>query len=138
MTAIASKPEKTVLIVDSSEETRDVLSTVLARRGVRAITSATSRRGAVLARQTRPDLVVFDVETEVYEAAKDGQTAVKSFVRNADLARSNVPIVAIGSAKFEIPSEGEFVAKPYHFAPLLEKIERLLNEAENRAAAENK
>lgn len=115
--------EKTVLIVDSSEETRNVLATVLERRGVRTISSATARRGAALARNRRPDLVVFDVETDDDSTRR----AVDSFARAADLTGANVPILAIGTAKFEAPSdETNFIAKPYHFAPLLRKIETLL------------
>lgn len=118
---------KTVLIVDSSEETRDVLTTALERRGVRALAFPTSRRAAATARETRPDLVVFDVETEVAPPRQ----ALDAFAKDAEL--DETPIVAIGTARFEAPSgEGTFISKPYHFAPLLEKIEALLREADER------
>ena len=118
---------KTVLIVDSSEETRDVLTTALERRGVRALAFPTSRRAAATARATRPDLVIFDVETELAPPRQ----ALDAFAKDAELEET--PIVAIGTARFEAPGgEGTFISKPYHFAPLLEKIEALLREADER------
>lgn len=118
---------KTVLIVDSSEETRDVLTTALERRGVRALAFPTSRRAAATARMERPDLVVFDVETEIVPPRQ----ALDAFAKNAEL--DETPIVAIGTAKFEAPlGEGAFISKPYHFAPLLEKIEAILRETDER------
>ena len=118
---------KTVLIVDSSEEPRDVLTTALERRGVRALAFPTSRRAAATARATRPDLVIFDVETELAPPRQ----ALDAFAKDAELEET--PIVAIGTARFEAPGgEGTFISKPYHFAPLLEKIEALLREADER------
>lgn len=121
------RAEKTVLIVDASEETRDVLTTALERRGVRALAFPTSRRAAATARTDRPDLVIFDVETETVPPRQ----ALDAFARDAEL--DETPIVAIGTARFEAPlGERGFVSKPYHFAPLLEKIEALLRDAETR------
>ena len=118
---------KTVLIVDALEETRDVLTTALERRGVRALAFPTSKRAAATARTTRPDLVIFDVETE----AVSPRQALDAFAKDAEL--DETPIVAIGTARFEAPlGEGTFISKPYHFAPLLEKIEALLREADER------
>ena len=118
---------KTVLIVDALEETRDVLTTALERRGVRALAFPTSKRAAATARTTRPDLVIFDVEAEVVPPRQ----ALDAFAKDAEL--DETPIVAIGTARFEAPSgEETFISKPYHFAPLLEKIEALLREADER------
>ncbi|MBP3558933.1 MAG: hypothetical protein J6K20_14705 [Thermoguttaceae bacterium] len=121
------RAEKTVLIVDALEETRDVLTTALERRGVRALAFPTSRRAAATARTARPDLVIFDVETETVSPRQ----ALDAFAKDAEL--DETPIVAIGTARFEAPSgEGTFISKPYHFAPLLEKIEALLRETDER------
>ncbi len=112
---------KTVLIVDESKETRDVLSTVLERIGVRALTAAVSRRGAAIAREQKPDLVIFDLDS-VNDSPEE---ALDSFARAGRLGDSS--IMVIGSSKFETSSgENDFISKPYHFAPLLQKIERFL------------
>ncbi|MBP5622730.1 MAG: hypothetical protein J6X44_12025 [Thermoguttaceae bacterium] len=112
---------KTVLIIDESEETRDVLSTALERKGVRAFTASVLRRGAAIAREQKPDLVIFDLDS-VNESPEE---ALVSFTRAGRLDEAF--IMAIGSSKFEASiGEGEFISKPYHFAPLLQKIEQFL------------
>ncbi|MBQ9873549.1 MAG: hypothetical protein IJM30_03710 [Thermoguttaceae bacterium] len=118
---------KTVLIVDESEETRDVLSIALERRGVRALTASVPRRGAEIAREQKPDLVVLDVDA----VPSAPRVALDEFARDGNLEDS--PIMAIGEAKFTASfKEGEFVAKPFHFAPLLEKIEAFLQSADDK------
>lgn len=115
---------KTVLIIDESEETRDVLATALERRGVRAFTASVPRRGAAIAREHKPDLVVFDIDS----ASSTPEQAIQKLTHDGNV--ENASILAIGSMKFEAPvGEGEFVSKPYHFAPLLEKIEAFLQGA---------
>lgn len=118
-----ARPKK-VLIVDESEEARDVLSTVLERRGVQTFTASVSRRGAKIAREQKPDLVVFDVDS----APASPRQAFDSFTRDGEI--EDAPIMAIGSCKFTVASEeGEFISKPYHVSLLLEKIERFLQGA---------
>ncbi len=117
---------KTVLIVDESEETRDVLSTALERKGVRAFTASVLRRGVAIAREHKPDLVIFDLDS----VDESPEKALVSFVRAGRLDDSS--IMAIGSSKFEASiGEGEFISKPYHFAPLLQKIEQFLKNADD-------
>lgn len=115
---------KKVLIVDESEETRDVLSTALERRGVKTFTASIPRRGAVIAREEKPDLVIFDIDS----VTAPPEQALSAFSKEAEI--DEAPIMAIGSGKFTVPaSEGEFISKPYHFLPLLEKIEQFLRSA---------
>lgn len=121
---IKSQTPKTVLIVDESEETRDVLATALERKGVRTFTASVPRRGAVIAREQKPDLVIFDVDA----VSTSPKQAIDAFARAGNL--EDAPIVAIGSTKFNAPmGEGGFISKPYHFAPLLQKIEQFLKNA---------
>lgn len=117
---------KTVLIIDESEETRDVLATALERRGVRAFTASVPRRGAAIAREQKPDLVIFDVDS----ASSTPEQAIQKLTHDGNV--ENASILAIGSMKFEAPvGEGEFISKPYHFAPLLKRIEEFLQGAGN-------
>jgi len=113
---------KSVLIVDRSEETREVLATVLGRRGVRTLSAAGAPQGLRLAREHHPDLIVLDLEA--VEAVGDGLSA-----EFADQSRADrTPLVLLGTARRSVPplSQGEFVTKPYHYAPLIRKIEELL------------
>ena len=58
---VALNRQRSVLIVDRSEETREVLQTVLERRGERTLAASRAVKGLELARRHRPDLVVLDL-----------------------------------------------------------------------------
>ncbi|MBL8825657.1 MAG: hypothetical protein JNM18_01640 [Planctomycetaceae bacterium] len=105
-----------VLIVDPSADTREVLRTLLDGRGLMALTASGAREGVDLAQRHQPDCIVYDVACEPLPVEwADGETR----------------IVVLG--KLRRQSEGragrEFVAKPYHYGPLIRKIESFLNEA---------
>jgi DNA-binding NtrC family response regulator len=111
-----------VLIVDHSEDSREVLRTALERRGVQTFEAAGARQGVELAHQYHPRVIVLDVDSEA--ADDDG-------VRNEYGAESrdhDAYLVVIGrSVRYEqaVPPDC-VVPKPYHYAPLVRTIERLL------------
>jgi len=117
-------PRYSVLIVDPLEETREVLRTALESRGVRILATDEPAQGLALAREHGPDLIVLDVE----HLATAPQRLSDGFAAQSR-ARST-PLVLLGSARLrtgrQMASQGEFVAKPYHYAPLIRKIEELL------------
>jgi DNA-binding response OmpR family regulator len=111
-----------VLIVDESDESREVLSELLERHGAVAVGTDRADKAAELTCEHRPDIIVFDVESDhsdCYDASR----------RLAVVAKSNeTPVIMLGSVRrgnSGLPS-GQFVAKPYHYGPLLRKIESLL------------
>jgi CheY-like chemotaxis protein len=123
------------LIVDSSPETREVLQTVLERHGVQTLAADRATKGVELAQQHRPDLIVLDMELETMpvEEFSAGITANMPEISAPSLesppADGYQPqMVLLGSLRDyrQRPVEGEFVAKPYHYAPLVRKIEELL------------
>jgi DNA-binding response OmpR family regulator len=121
-----------VLIVDRSEENRQVLETALTRRGLRTWTAGRMKKGLELAGRHHPDLVVLDLETV---DAADGDAPVLFLERNS---QQGAPVIVLGTCCRTDGSRlgGEFVAKPYHYGPLIRKIEQLLDAAErNRARA---
>ncbi len=105
-----------VLIVDPTEDTREVLRAVLDGRGLNALAARGAREGVELARRHQPDCIVYDMECEPVPV---------------EWADGDARIVVLG--KLRRQSEGvagrEFVAKPYHYGPLIRKIETFLNEA---------
>ncbi len=122
-------PRRSVLIVDPLEETREVLRTALEPRGVRILATSQARQGLALAREHHPDQIVLDLECE-REPVADGVSAVESLTREA-------PLLVLGSARrrpANLPA-GQFVSKPYHYAPLIRKIEELLAADRQPAAA---
>ena len=112
--------QRSVLIVDHSEETREVLQTVLERHGVRTLTTDRAATGAELVRQHHPNLVVLDLEIEDLTAGE--------FLERPEHAEQP-QLVLLGSLRRQgdrLP-DGEFVAKPYHYGLLIRRIEELLD-----------
>jgi CheY-like chemotaxis protein len=114
--------QRSVLIVDPSDDTREVLQTALERRGLRTLAASRARVGLEMARRHRPDLIVLDLEP--HESADDSLSD-----RFAEQSRScHSPMVILGSVRRKSGgfAGGEFVPKPYHYGPLIRKIEELL------------
>jgi len=116
---------RSVLIVDRSEDTREVLRTALARRGLEAMCFERADDGLRFARQHHPGLIVLDLE--VADPSQPELSAGFAQHSQADQA----PLVLLGTARRDaFPAPGsEFVGKPYHYGPLVRKIEELLEPA---------
>jgi DNA-binding response OmpR family regulator len=88
---------------------------------MRIFEAARADDGLALARKHRPDLIVLDLELA---STHDGP-------RPNDFAAlahgGETPVVLLGSARRETAAPPrQFVAKPYHYQPLILKIEQLL------------
>jgi len=112
-----------VLIVDRSEDSREVLRTVLAKRGVQTWEAAEPRRGAELAREHHPQVIVLDLESGDAE-----QQEIRDQYQ-AESKEHDAYLVVIGRSMSysQILPKDRILAKPYHYAPLVRTIERLLN-----------
>lgn len=117
-------PNTCILIVDASTESREILRTLLQREGAETIEATGAGRASELVRDRQPHVIVYDTENELRPSAKAkadlGQAAT----------RSDIPIVVLGTTKRHaspLPT-GQFVSKPYHYAPLIRRIEELLGD----------
>jgi chemosensory pili system protein ChpA (sensor histidine kinase/response regulator) len=112
-----------VLIVDPADETRDVLQTALERHGLKTLTASQSKQGLAMAQEHRPELIVLDLEI-------DGDSADETAARFAEQSQTDqTSLVLLGSVRRrQHAPQGEYVAKPYHYAPLVRKIEEILRE----------
>ena len=115
-------PRFSVLIVDPLEETHEVLRTALEPQGVRIYATGEPALGARLMRQHVPDLIVLDAE----HLAASPQSVADDFAAQSR-ARST-PLLLIGGTlrQGKVATAGEMVRKPYHYGPLIRKIEELL------------
>ncbi len=113
--------QRSVLIVDSSDESREVLQTALERRGMRTFSAGRVQQGVELARRHHPDLIVLDLELD------DSGGEELSLPLAAQSRAQGVRLVLLGTVhrRQTLPA-GEFVAKPYHYRPLIRRIEELL------------
>ena len=119
----AATPRPSVLIVDRSEDSREVLRTVLEKRGVRTWEAAEARQGVELARRHHPQVIVLDL---------DAGDAEQQDIRDQYQAESNehdAYLVVIGRSRSyeQILPKDRILAKPYHYGPLVRTIETLLS-----------
>lgn len=123
-------PQRSVLIVDSLEETREVLKTALEERGLRIYAASQAEKGLALARKHHPDVIVLDLDFARTADDKSAEEEISSGFSAESQARAT-PLVMLGSARRGQSSlaTSEFVSKPYHYAPLIRKIEELLDRA---------
>ena len=80
MADFAREIKRSVLIVDRSDESREVLRTVLARRGVQILEASGARAGLELCRRHHPEVVVLDLDSQ---AAGD-ETVQSEYQSQAD------------------------------------------------------
>ena len=117
-----------VLLVEPSRETREVLSTVLQLRGLRIFEAEEPRRGLELAREERPDVIVLDFDQAAVDDGLQTELAAETRQPNTGLiVLGNVPPNR-AAADRSAPAN-RFIAKPFHFAPLVQAIERLVRKA---------
>jgi len=119
-----------VLIVDGSDECRTVLRTALEHHGAIALEASNYDQAIAAFDAQRPDLVILDADTPGRSA-----TDADEFARFADQAA--MPIIILGTLAGANCGNGRSrhcISKPYHFAPLIHRIEQLLQE-HHRAAA---
>ena len=116
-----------VLIVDELDESREVLRTALERRGLRVLEATHCADGLVMARLHRPDLIVLDLD-----AGQGSSEAAEEF---AAAMGNDGRLLILGNSRWAATLGWEFMAKPYHYKPLILRIEELLGLRRSRAAA---
>jgi CheY-like chemotaxis protein len=115
-----STPQR-VLLVDESPDARQVLRTVLERRGLEIYEADGAGSGSNLIRQHQPHLVVMDVESQSPEDCDACRAATRE-------AHSSLVVLGVFPRHQLGDGEESRVSKPYHFAPLVRTIERLLDD----------
>ena len=118
----AAKRERSVLIVDKCPELREVLRTLLERRGVTAIEARRAEHAIDLAKRFRPDVIVLDADSD----SSESQKAIGELRTAA--SRNETPIVILGKVPAPRGDDlaAQFLPKPYHYGQLVRKIDGLL------------
>ena len=110
-----------VLIVDRSEETREVLETALKMRGIRTLSAARAKNGAEIAQSQQPDLIVLDLEID----RSSPDALCSKFGRGPGTNEPRMVLLGTMPKRSADPLD-EIVAKPYHYGPLIRRIEEIL------------
>ncbi|WP_254510936.1 response regulator [Anatilimnocola floriformis] len=123
MHIVPNTDSPSVLLVEPSPETREVLATILQLRGLRIFEADEPQRGLELAREERPDVIVLDFD----------QPAVDDRLQNefaAETRQPNSGLIVLGTIRpDQSTSSNRFIAKPFHYGPLVQTIERLVRKA---------
>jgi DNA-binding response OmpR family regulator len=120
-----------ILVVDQSEETREVLTTALEHRGLRVLTAARADEGLQLAQTQRPDVIVLDEEG----LAAGAEELCPTFQQHARQRPHGLVVLGTARRGFDAGRGGEFIRKPYHYAALIRRIEELLDSTARRRPA---
>ncbi|MEM6329608.1 MAG: response regulator [Planctomycetota bacterium] len=113
---------RSVLIVDATHETRQVLRELVERVGAEPVAVARPEQAIALAVGAAPDLIVVDAESD----ASAGQAATRELCEAA--GRRDTPVLMLGgqAGSESLVGGAAAIAKPYHYGPLARKIQRLL------------
>jgi CheY-like chemotaxis protein len=117
---------KRVLIVDQSADSRSVLRMALERRGVQILEAPGARQGLEIVREHHPEVVVLDLESGAAE-----ETAMRA-AYESELTGRRAELVILGNLRrCEVTADQHLVRKPYHYGPLIRKIEQLIEHSAN-------
>jgi DNA-binding NarL/FixJ family response regulator len=117
-------PSPSVLIVDASADNREVLRTVLSRRGMHVFEADAAVGGLRLAEMHQPDVVVLDADA----VGPGSPVPPEQFTHSA--CGSEKSVIILGKIRRGPQfAGGHVISKPYHFAPLVHTIERLAAKA---------
>ncbi len=116
------KSSPRVLIVDASRESREVLRMLLELRGATTIEANDPEQALQITDTIRPDLILFDADSD------ETSTGTPTNDLREAATRNHTPIVILGKLRhFQGSLESsQIVTKPYHYGPLIRKIDGLL------------
>ena len=116
----------TVLVIDDEEGIRNLLDTLLSRKGYEVVLASNGQRGLELFRRKRPDVVVLDLKMP----QMDGLTVLQQ-VRQLNPTQPVVILTGAGTAETEQQLRAlgvtEYVEKEFSLHRLGDALKRLLN-----------
>jgi len=114
-----------VLLVDASDDNREVIGTALRRRGINAVGVGQPDVGLQWAREYTPDVIVLETEWD----DRSGVEICREYVTASRTSTSQVLLLGHLPAAASGVDDTERVAKPYHYAPLIRRIEEMIEQA---------
>jgi diguanylate cyclase (GGDEF)-like protein/PAS domain S-box-containing protein len=131
--APAAHRRRSIVVVEDSDDTREVFALILTEAGYRVIATGDPRRTTELVRQHQPDLVLCDIvmpEVDGFEVVRRLQ---------ADAATAHFPVVFLTGlrevAERVLPHRStvvDYLAKPITAGALTEQVARILGNIDRR------
>jgi DNA-binding NtrC family response regulator len=117
-----------ILVIDDEQGIRNLLDTLLSRKGYEVVLASNGQKGLELCRRERPDVVVLDLNMP----EMNGLTVLQQ-VRQLNPAQPVVILTGAGTAEAaqQVRALGvtEFVEKEFSMHRLGDSLKRLLNSA---------
>ena len=127
MSQAPAERRRKVLVIDDDELVRETIRLALKHEGFDAVTAEAPVMGDVVARQTKPDLILLDL----YMPEMNGLDLLRKL--KADGATKDIPVVVFtgSSETIDVMSAiqsgaREYIAKPIDGRRLMEKIRQVL------------
>jgi two-component system, cell cycle response regulator DivK len=124
---VSTRTHASVLIVDDTQDTRDLYAHFLSFQGIRALLAGSGEEGLEIAASSQPDVIVMDI-------MMPGMTGTEAIRRlKADARTSGIPVIALTAshdprlrAEVKSASCDSFLTKPCMPERLADEIHRLL------------
>jgi two-component system chemotaxis response regulator CheY len=120
---------KTILVIEDTVDTRDLLHLYLTKEGFTVITSADGGEGLYRAKSDQPDLIITDINMPNL----DGIAMIRQLREESEFART--PIIALTAYGKDFRDEAigvganETMQKPFEFDALIALVNSLLNDS---------
>jgi DNA-binding response OmpR family regulator len=115
-----------ILVIDDEQSIRNLLDTILRRKGYDVVLADSGRKGLELFRRERPDVIVLDLKMP----EMDGLTVLRQ-IKNLDPGKPVIILTGAGTAEAEkqVRALGvtEYVEKEFSLHLLGDSLKRLLN-----------
>ena len=115
-----------ILVIDDESSIRDLLDTLLSRKGYDVILAENGRKGLELFRREHPDVIILDLKMP----EMDGLTVLRE-IRNLDPKKSVIVLTGAGTNEAEQRARAlgvtEYVEKEFSLHLLGDSLKRLLN-----------
>ena len=115
-----------ILVIDDEPSIRDLLDTLLRRKGYTVVLAESGQKGLELFRREHPDVIVLDLKMP----GMDGLTVLRE-VRNLNPKQPVIVLTGAGTAEVEqqVRALGvtEFVEKEFSLDHLGDSLKRILN-----------
>ena len=115
-----------ILVIDDEQGIRNLLDTLLRRKGYDVVLAESGRQGLELYRRERPDVIVLDLKMP----EMDGLTVLRQ-IKNLDPGKHVIILTGAGTAEAEqqVRALGvtEYVEKEFSLHLLGDSLKRLLN-----------
>jgi len=119
--------ERLILVIEDSEEVRDLLTMILEEQGYRVAGVADGRDALDRARELRPDAITLDLELP----GKGGKAIMRELQEHAET--HDIPIVVVSAFTRELQGDSRnqvsrVVPKPFYISQIVAEVEHALAE----------